>query len=149
MSRRALGAVLAPFLLASCIFSRGSVHSYRTEAGRPIADPAGDDAYLVWHDGAGWHLRARTESGQRFEGLVEGGVRRVTPVGVAPEALRAERGAVAFSFVGEPGAPEAGFDWQGGCADFSLYVGGDSRPLRVFAGAYGASPPRVPFSLCP
>jgi hypothetical protein len=147
MSARAL-AVLAPLLLASC-FSRGAVHSYRTEDGRPVADPGPGDAYLVWHDRAGWHLRARSDAGQRFEGLVEsGGVRRVAPVGVAPDAVRAGDGAIAFSFEGGPGS-EAGFDWQGGCADFSLYVAGAARPLRVFAGAYGASPPRVPFSLCP
>jgi hypothetical protein len=148
MSSRALAVVLAPLLLASC-FSRGAVHSYRTEDGRPIADPGPGDAYLVWHDRAGWHLRARSDSGQRFEGLIEGGARRVAPVGVAPEAVRAEGGAIAFSFVGDPARGEAGFDWQGGCADFSLFVAGAARPLRVHAGAYGASPPRVPFSLCP
>jgi hypothetical protein len=76
-------------------------------------------------------------------------MRRVQPVGIAKEALRPGFGAVAFSFVGDPAAGEAGFDWQGGCADFSLFIDGAARPLRVFAGAYGASPPRVPFSLCP
>jgi hypothetical protein len=148
MTGRALAVVLAPLLLASC-FSRGAVHSYRTEGGRPIADPGPGDAYLVWHDRAGWHLRARSDAGQRFEGRIEGGVRRVAPVGLAADAVRTGGGAIAFSFEGGPGSGEAGFDWQGGCADFSLYVGGAARPLRVFAGAYGASPPRVPFSLCP
>ena len=104
----------------------------------------------MWHDGAGWHLRARAETRQVFEGRVESSrVRGVAAVGLTPDAFRAQGGEIAFSFVGNPRAGESGFDWQGGCAEFSLFVGGDARPLRVFAGAYGASPPRVPFALCP
>jgi hypothetical protein len=148
MSTRMLAAAAASLVLAGC-FSRGSVHSYRTEDGRPIAVEPGADSYLVWHDGAGWHLRARSETGRLFSGVVESSrIGRVAAVGVAPEALRAGGGAIAFSFSGTRGE-EVGFDWQGGCADFSLYVAGDARPLRVLAGTYGASPPRIPFSLCP
>jgi hypothetical protein len=149
MSRRCLAAALAPFLLASC-FSYGAVHSYRTESGRPLADPGGADAYLVWHDGASWHLRVRAEAAHRFTGRVEGARgASVAAVGVEPAALRTAPGAVAFSFVADPRAGEVGFDWKGGCAELSLYVEGDDRPLRIFAGAFGASPPRVPFELCP
>jgi hypothetical protein len=148
MSRRMLAAA-SSLVLAAC-FSRGAVHSYRTEDGRPLAVEPAADAYLVWHDREGWHLRARSETGRVFSGVVESSrIGRVAPVGVAPEALRAGGGAIAFSFAGGGPGGEAGFDWQGGCADFSLYVGEDARPLRVFAGAYGASPPRIPFSLCP
>jgi hypothetical protein len=150
MSRRSLAAVVAALVLPCCIFSRGAVHSYRTEDGRPLADPDPADAYLVWHDGAGWHLRARSEAGHVFEGLVEAsGLRRLSAVGVKPDALREKAGEIAFSFVPDAAGGEVGFDWQGGCADFSLYVDGDARPLRIFAGAYGASPPRIPFMLCP
>jgi hypothetical protein len=146
---RRLVAVLAPSLLASC-FSYGAIHSYRTEEGRPVADPGPDDAYLVWHDGAGWHLRARAGASQVFEGTVAAaGLRQVSVVGIAPEAVKAGNGVIAFSFVGERRTGDAGFDWQGDCAEFSLFVGPDARPMRVFAGAFGASPPRVPFQLCP
>ncbi len=149
MHRALLVAVVPLLLIVSC-FSRGVIHSFRTEDGRPIADPGPGDAYLVWHDGAGWHLRARSDVGHVFEGLVEsgqlGGVKRV---GLAPEALQAGKGAIAFTFVPDASTGEAGFDWQGGCAEFSLYMDGDSHPMRIFAGAYGASPPRIPFSLCP
>jgi hypothetical protein len=146
VSRSVLAAIAASSLLASC-FSRGAVHSYRTEGGRPLADP-GPEAYLVWHDGAGWHLRARSDTAHRFHGRVEGA--RVTHLaGLPEEAVRAaEDDAIAFSFVAD-GPGEAGFDWRGdGCPDLSLYVDGEARPLRVFAGAYGASPPRVPFRIC-
>jgi hypothetical protein len=150
MSHRTLAvAVALAAVLPSC-FSRGAVHSYRTEEGRPIAAPDPSDAYVVWHDGAGWHLRVRSEAGRVFEGLVEAsGLHRLSPVGIAPDALRRDGGAVAFSFVPDAAVREVGFDWRGGCADFSLYVDGDARPLRIFAGSYGASPPRIPFSLCP
>jgi len=147
---RSFLAVVASSLTLGC-FSYGSIHSYRTERGRPVADPGRGDAYLVWHDGAGWHLRARSDVGHVFEGMIEGGrARAVAPVGIAPAALRTDGGAIAFSFV-PPAARsgEAGFDWQGGCSEFSLYVDGDTHPQRVFAGAFGASPPRVPFALCP
>lgn len=146
---RSFLAVVASSLTLAC-FSYGAVHSYRTEEGRPIADPGRGDAYVVWHDGAGWHLRARSDVGHVFEGRVESGrLRSVSPVGVSPEAVRAGGGAIAFAFIPAPRAEEAGFDWQGGCAEFSLYVDGDSHPLRIFAGAYGANPPRIPFALCP
>jgi hypothetical protein len=149
MARRALAVLSTTLALAGC-FSKGAVHSYRTEPGRPVAAPGPDDAYLVWHDRAGWHLRARSETGRLFSGVVESrGARQVSPVGVPAGAVRPGGGAIAFSFAGDPRGAETGFDWQGGCADFALYVGEDARPLRVFAGAYGASPPRVPFSLCP
>jgi hypothetical protein len=145
---RIAAAALAVVTGTSC-FSRGAVHSYRTEEGRPLADPGPADAYLVWHDGAAWHLRARSEAGHRFEGRIEAGrLERLAPVGVEPSALQAGDDAVAFSFV-PAAAGEVGFDWRGGCAEFSLYVDGDARPLRIFAGAYGASPPRIPFELCP
>ncbi len=148
--RSSLTAVAYSLFLASC-FSRGAIHSYETEGGRPFADPGRGDAYLVWHDGGGWHLRARSDLGHVFEGVVEASrLRSVAPVGIAPAALRTDGGAIAFSFI-PPAARvgEVGFDWQGGCAEFSLYVDGDTHPQRIFAGAYAASPPRIPFSLCP
>jgi len=149
MSHRSLLATAA-VVLTSCYFSRGAIISARTEEGRPLADPGPGDAYLVWHDRAGWHLRARSDVGHVFEGLVESGrLGAVERVGLAPEALRAGEGAIAFTFVPDPSTGEAGFDWQGGCAEFSLFMDGDPHPLRIFAGAYGASPPRIPFALCP
>ncbi len=142
--------IVASSLTLAC-FSRGAIHTYDgAEPGRPIADPGRGDAYVVWHDGTGWHLRARSEVGHVFEGRVESRrLRSVSPVGVSTDAVRAESGAIAFAFVPGARAGETGFDWQGGCTEFSLYVDGDSHPLRIFAGAYGANPPRIPFSLCP
>jgi hypothetical protein len=144
-----IAALLTASLLASCVFSRGAVHSYRTERGRPLAEDGAAEAYLVWNDGDGWHLRARSDVARRFHGRVETGkLENVTAAGVPDGAVRAEGKAIAFSFVAS-GPGEAGFDWTGkDCAELSIYVDGEARPLRIFAGEYGASPPRVPFTLC-
>lgn len=134
---------------AGCSLTRGDGMAQRTVAGRPLVSP-GAEAYLVWHDAAGWHLRARADVARRFHGDIEtGSAERVTPVGgIAGDALVTGGDGIAFSFALEGG--EAGFDWRGdGCQAFALYIDGDERPLRVFAGALGASPAKVPFSLCP
>ena len=151
MSRRALAMLASSLALSGCYFSRGAVLAHRTDEGRAIADPDPAESYLVWHDPAGWHLRVRSEVEHRFEGLVvTGEARAATAVGVEPAAVRVGSGGIAFDLVADAGAGEVGFDWPGsGCAEFSLYVDGDSRPLRVFAGAFGANPSRIPFSLCP
>lgn len=149
MSRPAFAvpaAAAAALLLASC-FSRGSIHSYRTEAGRPHVDPG--EAYLVWQDRGGWHLRARSEVPHTFHGFIDAArVTRLAPAGLPEGAVTAQGGRIAFSFVTAGGA-EAGFDWRGtDCPELSIYVDGDDRPLRVFAGIYGAHPPRIPFTVC-
>jgi hypothetical protein len=151
MSRAALAVLASSLALSGCWFSRGAVLALRTDEGRAIAQPDPGETYLVWHDPAGWHLRVRSEAGHRFEGLVvTGGARSVAVVGVEPAAVHAAGDGIAFDIVAGPDAGEAGFDWPGsGCTEFSLYVDGDARPMRVFAGAYGANPSHIPFSLCP
>lgn len=148
MPRSARAFPLAAALVLSSCFSPGAVHAYRTEAGRPFGEP-GSEEYLVWRDGAGWHLRARAGAPRTFHGRIDaGGVTRLSPAGVPEGAVRAEGEAIAFSFVAAAGA-EPGFDWEGkDCPRLAIYVDGDARPLRVFAGAYGASPPRIPFTVC-
>jgi hypothetical protein len=150
MLRHALAPLASCLALAGCYFSRGADIAYRTEEGRSFVEPGPAESYLVWHDPAGWHLRVRSDVTRRFEGHVAThGPLSVTTVGIGPDALRAAGTGIAFAIVANAREGEVGFDWQGGCAEFSLYVDGDARPLRVFAGAYGASPPRIPFSLCP
>jgi hypothetical protein len=152
MSRRALAMLASSLALSGCYFSgRSAVLAGWTEEGRAVAavlDPA--EAYVVWHDPAGWHLRVRSNVARRFEGVVvAAGANGVTAVGVEPAAVRAAGSGFAFDLVADAGAGEVGFDWRGGCAEFSLYVEGETRPLRVFAGPLGANPSHIPFSLCP
>ncbi len=148
MRHLAPAAAILTLAVSACGFSRGAGLARRVERGRPLEDP-GPDAYLVWRDDGGWHLRARSDVPRRFHGVVSAGIfARARPVGIAPEALRRDGHVIAFSFVGT--GVETGFDWSGwGCPELSLYLDEDDRPLRVFAGAYGASPARMPFDLCP
>jgi hypothetical protein len=141
---RARWLTLGFAMLTGCFLSRGTPLARRIEPGRPQADDGGE-AYLVWSDPAGWHLRARTDGvPHRFHGVV--GTSAVKPVGIAPSAIAKHDGQVAFSF--EATAGEVGFDWSGGCAEMDLFVDGETRPLLVRVGAYGASPARIPFELC-
>ena len=139
--------VLLGVALTGCL-SRGAVLAERIDAGRPLEDP-GPDAYLVWHDSRGWHLRARSDVLRTFHGRIETwSVSRVRSLAVPRGAVLASADDIEFTFQTRTG--EAGFDWNGtGCQGLELYVDGESRPLRVFAGRAGASPTRVPFVLCP
>lgn len=139
--------VLVLLALTGCLSNRAMLAD-PVERGRPEADP-GADAYLVWRDADGWHLRARSDVPRRFHGVIEAGLFvKVRPVGIAGDGVWREHGRIGFTFLGGPG--ERGLDWRGlGCPELSLYMDGDERPLRVFAGATGESPVRMPFSICP
>ncbi|WP_242345589.1 hypothetical protein [Anaeromyxobacter terrae] len=146
MTARARAATALLLLLAGgCGFSRGAVLARRVEPGPPLEDP-GSEAYRLWHDGAGWHLRARADLPRRFHGEIAGASGRVTPQGVAPDAVSAGGGRIRFSFLA---GDDAGFDFGGSCVNLALYIDGDPRPLRVFIGAFGAAPGRVPYRVCP
>jgi hypothetical protein len=137
-------ALLLSLAAAGCGFSRGSVLARRVEPGPPLEDP-GSESYRLWHDGAVWHLRARSDVPRRFHGEIAG-AERPTVQGVPAEALSGGGGHVRFSFVA---GDEAGFDFAGRCVNVALYIDEDARPLRVFTGAFGAAPGRVPFRICP
>jgi hypothetical protein len=144
-SARSSLAVALVIALTAC-FARGAVSARRIEDGAPIADP-GPDAYRVWSDSSGWHLRVRSDVVRRFEGeigVADGA--RVSLVHLPADAVARGGGRLRFSFLADG---EAGIDWAGGsCVDLALYVDGDGRPLRTFVGAYGASPSRVPETVC-
>ena len=146
-SIRSLWVVVAlPLATAGC-FSRGAVYAERIESGAPLADP-GPDAYRVWHDGAGWHLRVSTDVVRRFSGEIHGGdTRHVKLLDVPDDAVDTRGGGLRFSFLADD---EAGFDWRGGgCVSLALFIDGDARTNRVLVGAYGASPSHVPQTVCP
>jgi hypothetical protein len=151
MFRQALAVLVSFLALAGCTtFSRGAVSYLRTDEGRSIVDPGPAESYLVWHDPAGWHLRVRSDTTHTFQGqVITEGTRSVTAIGIGADAVHAAGGGLSFAIVADGRAGEVGFDWEGGCTEFSLYVDGDFRPLRVFAGQFGASPTHTPFSLCP
>jgi hypothetical protein len=148
MNPRALSLAaltILPLVAAGC-FGRGSVMARRIEQGPPLAE-SGPAAYRLWHDGAGWHVRVHSDVVRRFHGVIEADdVRRLSGVDVPEDAVRVSRDRIAFSFLADE---EAGFDFRADdCLDLSLYVDGDPRPLRVDIGRFGASPARVPYTVC-
>ncbi len=142
---RPLLLALVPLALAGC-FSRGAVLARRVDPGPPLVDTGGD-AYRVWHDRAGWHLRAGSDVVRHFHGEIRGGdAGDVQRVDLPEDAVEDGRGRILFSFLADE---EAGFDWKGGgCVSLALYIDGDARPLRVFVGEFGASPSRMPARVC-
>jgi hypothetical protein len=108
-------------------------------------DP-GPDAYRVWSDVSGWHLRVRSDVVRRFEGQIRGAEGDVALVHLREDAVERSGGLLRFSFASRG---EAGFDWKDGrCVELALYVDGDDRPLRSFVGAFGAMPARTPLRVC-
>ena len=151
MFSRALVVLASSLAVSGCYFAgRSAVLAGWTEEGRAIPAPDPAESYQVWHDPAGWHLRVRSIVARRFEGtVVTTGASAMTVVGVEPAAVSVAGPVIAFDIVAKAEAGEAGFDWDGGCAQFSLHVDGDARSLRVFIGPLGANPSLIPFSLCP
>jgi len=145
-SAHSLVVLLSLPLVTGC-FSPGAVWADRIEPGAPLADP-GPDAYRVWHDGAGWHLRVSSDVVRRFEGEIFGGdPRHLRLVNVPQDAVDTRGGGMRFAFLA---VEEAGFDWRGdGCVSLALFIDGDARPMRVAVGAFGASPSRMPQTVCP
>lgn len=145
---RSLLAVALLLSVPGCLrvsFARGTVSTRRLEAGAPFVDP-GPDAYRVWSDGSGWHLRVRSDVVRRFEGQVRGAGGAVTLVHLREDAVERRGELLRFSFASRG---EAGIDWKDGrCVELALYVDGDDRPLRSYVGAFGAMPARTPQRVC-
>jgi hypothetical protein len=135
---------------SACHYARGIGLTSRMPAGRPLVSPGGD-AYWIWEDSRGWHLRTTSDVPRRFRGVVEsvdGSVTQVRPIGAARQGVSPGADAIAFDW--ESSGAEEGFDWRtsDGCARFDIYIDEEPRPLRVFLGAGEKSPERVPFAVC-
>ncbi len=145
-------ALLCLGLLSSvaCAIARPPL---RIQPGAPVYAPGAPEAYWVWHDAAGWHLRTTT-AGQphRFQGVVlpfGGEILEVRPLRAeSRERIRTGAGGITFDLVTEGG--EDGFDWRvsSGCNRFELYVDGAPRPGLVHVGAAAHHPRHVLFDRC-
>ena len=151
MAARARSLLAVALLLSSVAgcnrvsFARGTVSTRRLEAGAPLVDP-GPDAYSVWSDVSGWHLRVRSDVVRRFEGQIRGAGGAVALVHLREDAVERRGDLLRFSFASRG---EAGIDWKDGrCVELALFVDGDDRPLRSFVGAFGALPARTPQRIC-
>jgi hypothetical protein len=150
--RRFSSLLLASILLVAtgCVTARPPP---RIAPGRPYFGPGAPEAYWIWHDEGGWHLRTTTAGmAHRFHGTVlalGGQIMDARPS--RPEwqdRIRMSPGGIAFDFVTQGG--EEGFDWHvsSGCNRFEIYVDGVPRPGRVRLGGPSSVPRHVPFDRC-
>ena len=107
--------------------------------------------YFLWHDGAGWHLRATTSGHYHsFSGSIraEEGLSDVRPMDPSV-SLQIGQNQIGFAFTVAGG--EKGFDWQSpgpGCAQYKLLVDGQDRPGKVTVGSSEGHPNYGGFQLC-
>jgi len=123
--------------------------------GRPAGLHSGaGEAYWIWHDAGGWHLRTTTRrAAHRFQGFVSGMNGQV-------ERVRATR--LEFNDRFRPGARSMGFDFvtdgfedgfdfqlaESDCAQFNIFIDGRNQPDRVNIGAGNRHPGHGVFRLC-
>ena len=145
-------AALAVILLAACIV-RVTEPGYAV-GGQPAFHAGSPEAYWIWHDAGGWHLRTTTMAARhRFHGAVypaAGGVLSdVRPVGLE-WGDRIRMGARGIEFDFETHGFEDGFDWRvsSGCNQFDIFIDGKPHPHKVHLGAGAMHPRGIPFESC-
>jgi hypothetical protein len=121
--------------------------------GRPAFHSGSPEAYWVWHDEGGWHLRTTTAGARhRFHGWVE-------PIGGRVEDFRPTRlewgdrvrvAARGIEFDFETAGAEDGFDWRvsSGCSRFELFIDGAAHPGKIHLGGAASHPHHTPFERC-
>jgi hypothetical protein len=125
----------------------------RIAPGQPYFGPGAPEAYWLWHDEGGWHLRTTTAGRpHRFHGTV-------TPLGgqiidLRPshprerERISMSPNGISFDLLTQGG--ENGFDWHvsSGCNRFEIFVDGAPRPGLVHLGGASEHPRHIPFDRC-
>jgi hypothetical protein len=146
-TRAGLIAMLG-FAAASC-----GGEPVRIAMGRPMFAPGSPEAYWIWHDVGGWHLRTTTSMiTHQFEGLIRpynGTITEMRPTRDEwNDRIRIGPDGIAFSF--QTGGGMDGFDWRvsSGCNEFHLRIDGVPAPGRVFLGGPGNHPMQMPFMRC-
>jgi hypothetical protein len=120
--------------------------------GKPNWKPGDPESFLVWHDAAGWHLRATTPPKKQhaFHGVVRGqGIAEVKATRPALSSkLTVEAAVIRFDFDLFEGSD--GFDWKQNepCVTLELKIDGKPRVERIFVGAKTESPSAMPFDAC-
>lgn len=130
-------------------------HPKNISAGRPADLRAGaPEAYWIWHDANGWHVRTTTETHMhRFTGRVwtnKGEVGNVHAQRLeVTDRFRKSGNSMSFDFQTQGG--EDGFDFQvaeSNCASFFLQIDGAVRLDRIRIGASEKNPLGNVFRLC-
>ena len=144
--------LIAKYMVAGCLVCEAPIPGAE---GRPdIA--ARNEGVFVWHDGSGWHVRARAvERRRELSGSlrVTGGVlTSTTPLDAASaDALTIEgRNVVRFRF--EDPAAGAGFDVRAApeaCIEIDVTSLDAPAPTLTFVGASAAPAASLPLRFCP
>ena len=122
-------------------------------AGKPTWKIEGPEAMYLWHDEAGWHVRAVAGADQHtFRGTIRGtGLRGLTVTRPALDLkvqLTAE--SVRFEFDVFKGTVD-GLDFQAGpgCVTVQFKIDGRVQPDKVRLGAKGDAAKLFPMDACP
>jgi hypothetical protein len=167
-TRFACPTLLAVFVLTAA--AAGQEAKYKLEDVSPVGKPEGfkkglSSRYAIWWDEGGWHVR--TTSGDKgphaFAGTVEiigGRMTGLTMVGIEGKGAKKKEADVGtwnpqktvfrFTLKTGPGHTD-GFDFtvseKAQALKFTLTVGGDEAPAKVFVGAKGEHPKAATFYL--
>ena len=121
--------------------------------GRPPFGPGAPEAYWIWHNQGGWHLRTTTAGlAHRFHGAV-------VPLGGNIVDVRASRlewqdripgGRAGDSVRLRDSGWRRRLDWHvtSGCNRFEIFIDGVARPGLVHLGGPAHQPRHVPFDRC-
>lgn len=148
MKKRWLVAAALSLLLAAPAAAKNDAK------GMPAFKAGDPEAYFIWHDAAGWHLRVTTPKKRwhAFQGVVRTLSQAITDVKPtrAPLAAKLQTTGKAIHFDFEIFEGIDGFDWQTNeeCLIVELRIDKQSMIERVHVGAKGETPLAMPFSAC-
>jgi hypothetical protein len=129
----------------------GAALAKKNAAGQPAFKAGDPEAFWIWHDGAGWHLRVTTgKKRHKYHGLVRGeglAEAKATKKALGPNITATEK-VVRFEFEAAEGTE--GFDWKaaGPCTTYELKIDGQALPDKIHVGAHGETPSAMPFDAC-
>jgi hypothetical protein len=140
------------FVLFALVAAAGTAHARKAAEGKPQFKPGDPEAFWVWHDAAGWHMRATTPAKKQhgFHGVIRAqGISELKPTAKSLGGkVRLEGSAIRFEFDLFEGAD--GFDWKQNepCVALELKIDKQAKVERIFVGAKAESPSAMPFDAC-
>jgi hypothetical protein len=125
----------------------------KAAAGQPAFKAGDPEAYFLWHDATGWHLRVTTGPGKKkhkFHGVIRGeGIAdpKATTKALGPHIAHAPT-VVRFEFEAAEGTE--GFDWKASssCVTPELKIDDQALPEKIHVGAKSETPSAMPFDAC-
>lgn len=131
-----------------------SVEASKPAEGMPAFKAGDPEAFFIWHDINGWHLRVTTpkKKWHAFQGVVRALGNPITNVKATRPALASKlqttNKAVFFDFEIFEGID--GFDWNTDerCMTIELRIDKLPQPSRIHVGAKGETPVAMPFDAC-